>query len=375
MLFGGFAALIALIVFLFMAIFVLPKATIAISTTSTPISANLTLNASDKYTALNEKANQIPASLKATKQSSNQQVNATGQQNQGNKASGTIKISAGACSGDVPEDIAAGTAATSNGLTFITQKKASFSPVVSGGKCTFQSNNVDILAQSGGSKYNGLTNFTVTGYGATATSSTAGGTDNNVTVVSQQDVDNARTKATSGQSADDLTNKFIKQLEDQGFYVLKSTLKTEDPVVTANPAVGQPASSTTVSITVTYSVLVVPKTDLKEVITNTLNEQIDQSKQKLSTNDVLKDASVTVQSQTGRGAATLNVSETTDAVPIINVGVVKNLAAGQKTGVIKAQIGAWPGVKSTDVKLSPFWVSKAPKKQAKITVKLIPVKD
>jgi hypothetical protein len=173
LLFGGIAALIALIIFIFMAIFVLPKAVIAIHTASTPISANLTLNASDKYTALNQSANQIPASLKATKQSSNQQVNATGQQNQGNKASGTIKISAGACSGDVPDDIAAGTGATSSGLTFITQKKASFSPVVSGGKCTFQSNSVDILAQSGGSKYNGLTSFTVSGFSATATSATS----------------------------------------------------------------------------------------------------------------------------------------------------------------------------------------------------------
>jgi hypothetical protein len=375
LLFGGIAALIALIIFIFMAIFVLPKAVVAIHTASTPISANLTLSASDKYTALNQAANQIPASLKATKQSSNQQVNATGTQNQGNKASGTIKISAGPCSGDVPDDIAAGTGATSSGLTFITQKKASFSPVVSGGKCTFQSNSVDILAQSGGSKYNGLTSFTVSGFSAAATSATSGGTDNNVTVVSQQDVDNARSKATSGQSSDDFTQKFLKQLDDQGFYVLKSTLKTEDPVVHATPGVGQPASTVNVSIDVTYTVLVVPKTDLKEVITNTLKEQIDESKQKINSNDVLKDASVTVQSQTGPAAATLNVSETTDAVPIIDVATVKKQVAGQKTGNIKTMLTSYPGVKSVDVKLSPFWVSKAPKKQSKITIKLIPVKE
>jgi hypothetical protein len=379
LLFGGIAALIALIIFIFMAIFVLPKAVIAIHTASTPISANLTLNASDKYTALNQSANQIPASLKATKQSSNQQVNATGRQNQGDKATGIVTVST-VCT-KVPSSVDAGTGMSSNGLTYVTTDDLKFK--VSGSDSNGNiicSGDVPVKASQGGSQYNLSSGSTFKmsnsqGYTGKNSSALTGGTDNNVTVVSQQDVDNARTKATSGQNADDFTKQFLKQLDQQGFYVLKSTLKTEDPVINASPGVGQPASTVNVSVQVTYTILVVPKTDLKEVITNTLKEQIDEAKQKINSEDVLKDASVTVQSQTGPAAATLNVSETTDAVPIINVATVKKQVAGQKTGNIKAMLANYPGVKSVDVKLSPFWVSKVPKKQSKITIKLIPVKE
>jgi len=379
MLFGGIALFIGLIIFLFLAIFVLPKAKITIQTNSSPISANLTLNASDKYTALNEAANQLPAALKATNQTSQQQVSATGQQNQGEKATGSVTMSAGTCSADFPSDIPAGTGVSSGGLTFITQQTANFSAANSGGKCVFKSNSVKISAQKGGSNYNlsSGSNFSVAGYSSvTATNGSAisGGTDNNVTVVSQQDIDNARSKLTS-QSTDDFTNKFLKQLDDSGNYVLKSTLKVGDPAITATPAVGQPASTTNVTIQITYTVLVVQKSDLKKVITDTLNEQIDKTRQKISSDDVLKDASVTVQNQTAPGAATLNVSQTTSAVPIIDAAQVKKIAAGAKAGKIKATISNWPGVKNVDVKTSPFWVSKVPKKQNKITVVFQQVKD
>jgi hypothetical protein len=379
MLFGGIGAFILLIVFIFFAIFVLPKATVKIQTSSTPISANLTLNASDKYTTLNESANQIPALVKASDQSSNQSVNATGTQNQGNKASGTVVMTAGACSATVPSDIPAGTGVSSNGLTFITQQAASFSPVVSKGKCTYQSGNVNIIAQKGGSNYNLPANstFTISGYPsitASNSSSISGGTDNNVTVVSQSDVDNARAKVTS-QTSDDFTNKFLKQLDDSGFYVLKSTLKVGDPQVTSTPAVGQPGSTANVAVKITYSVLVLNKSDLTKVIGDTLNDQIDKARQKVSKADYIKDASVTVQNQTGPSTATLNVSETTTAVPIINVASVKKLAAGKKKAEIQAPISNWPGVKNVEVNMSPFWVSKAPKKEAKINVILQQVKE
>jgi hypothetical protein len=376
MLGGGILAIIALIVFIIFALFVLPKATVTINTSSEPISANLTLNASDKFTTLNMKANQIPASLKATDQTSNQQVQATGQQNNGDKAQGSVTMSAGTCSASFPSDIPEGTGVSTGGLTYITQSDASFTAKNSGGKCVFQSNNVAIKSQTGGAKYNvSSASFTVAGYsGVTASGSASGGTDNNVTVVSQTDLDNARQKITSA-SSDDFTKKFEQQLSDQGFYVIGSTLKIADPVVTSTPSVGQAASTANVSIKITYKVLVVPKADLRKAIGDTLNEQIDKSKQKLSKDDVLDGASVSVKNQSSDTVATLDVSEDTTAVPIIDVSQVKKLAAGHKKGDIVSAVSGWPGVKQVKVDLSPFWVSKTPKNQSKIQVKLVQVKS
>lgn len=199
-----------------------------------------------------------------------------------------------------------------------------------------------------------------------------GGTDNIVTVLTQSDVDGAKQKLTSGTSGDQFSKDFVKKLEGQGEYVLSSTLKAGDAAITATPAVGQPASTSNVTIKVTYTVLTVKKADLSQAIEDKLASQIDKSKQKLNGN-FLDDADITVQSQSG-ASATLAVNEDTTAVPIINIASVKKQAEGKKSGDIKAAIGAWPGVKEVDVKLSPFWVSKAPGKDSKIKVVLQEVK-
>lgn len=384
MMLGGILLVIGLIVFIILALFVLPKATVTIQTSSIPVSANLTLNASDKYTTLNESANQIPASLKATKQTSSQQVQATGQQNNGNKASGTVTLSLKDCSQSqvtIPE----GTLVSSGGSGFVTKSSATLQSVIIGGNCrnsdfpNTSSKSVSVIAQQGGAKNNLASGqpFTVQGYpGVSGANSSAfsGGTDNITTVVSQTDIDNAKAKVTSA-SSDDFTKKFEKQLSDQGLYVLTSTLKIGDPTFTSTPDVGQAASTANVTITITYTVLTVSKDDLRKVITDTLNDQIDKSKQKISNDDVMKGAGVSIQNQTGEAQATLSVSEDTTVIPIINTNEVKRIAMGKKSAAIQAAISEWPGVKNVDVKMSPFWVSKAPKKPGKIQVKLVQVKS
>lgn len=361
---------VGLIVFIIFAIFVLPKATITIKTTSVPVTSEFNLTTSDSAKALDLAKKVIPAILKTTEQKSTAQVTATGQQNNGTKANGAVTMSAGSCSGTVPDDIPAGVGLSTSGLTYITQEKTSFVPVVAGGHCNFQSSSTtDITAQTAGAKFNvsGAT-FNVAGYsGVSASGSASNGTDNIITIVSQADLNNAKTKITSAD-----TDKFVKVFEDQlakdGYYVLTSTLKPSDPASTANPAVGQPASTTTVETKITYTVLAVKKADLSSAINDSLSKQVDKNKQKLSTDDVLKTATVTVQNQTSPTAVTLNVSEDTTAVPIIDEASVKKQIGGKKSGDIRSTISSIPGVKQVDVKMSPFWVSKAPHNTAKIKI-------
>ena len=373
----GVLAIIALIVFLILAITVLPKATITLKTSSEPLSANFNLQASDKNPAVDSQKGLIPAKLESSDQTGSQQVTATGQQNNGDKATGSVAMTTCVSSPGQLSDIPAGTGISTNGLTYITQDNASFN---FSGSCNnntafkFKSNSVDITAQQAGAKFNtSLSGATIAGHpGVTADGSASGGTDNIVTVLTQSDVDGAKQKLTSGTSGDQFSKDFVKKLEGQGEYVLSSTLKAGDAAITATPAVGQPASTSNVTIKVTYTVLTVKKADLSQAIEDKLASQIDKSKQKLNGN-FLDDADITVQSQSG-ASATLAVNEDTTAVPIINIASVKKQAEGKKSGDIKAAIGAWPGVKEVDVKLSPFWVSKAPGKDSKIKVVLQEVK-
>ncbi len=375
----GALALIALIVFIILALFVLPKAKVTIQTTSEPVSASFNLNASVGG-KLDPAADTIPAKLESSNQTSTQQVTATGQQNNGDKATGSISMTSQVCApnlGNTPNNVPAGTGVTSGGNNYITQGTASFSFNGGSGSCiNYKSNSVNIVAVAGGSKYNisGGT-FTVAGRSdVSGNGSASGGTDNIVTVLSQSDVDGATQKLTNNTTADAFTKQFEDKLAAQGEYVFVSTLKAAAPQVSANPAVGQAASTSTVSITITYSVLAVQKTDLSTIIQAKLASQIDKTKQKLNGN-YLNDANISVQSQPNPNSAVLAVDENTTAVPIIDVATVKKVVEGQKAGDIKNAIGGWNGVKNVDVSLSPFWVSKAPKSPGKITVILQEVKS
>ncbi len=364
----GALGLILLIVFIILALTVLPKATITIQTSSTPLSANFNLTTSDTAKTLDEDKNVIPAVLKTSDFTSSQSVPATGQQNNGDKASGSVAMRTQDCSGVLPSAVSSGTGISANGLTFITQSKASFSPTVDGGgHCYFTSGNTAITAQQAGAKYNtSLSGASVQGYsGLSASGSASGGSDNIQTVVSQADIDNAKNKV-SNTDTDNFSKNFQSDLGRQNLYLIPTTLKAADPVITSTPSVGQPGSTVSVSIKITYSVLTVQKSDLQKIITDNLKKEIKNNDQKIS-GDVVKDAAVSIQNQSSPTVATLQISENTTAVPILNVDNIKKQSAGKKSGAIADSINNLPGVKGVSVKLSPFWVSKAPK-ASKITI-------
>lgn len=368
----GVIGIVSLIAFFIFAIFIWPKTTITLQTEATPLSTVFELNTSDKATTLDEAKGIIPAVLKTSDIKSNQKAQATGQQNNGQKASGSVTLAAKRCPPNIgaPNAVSAGTGITTGGLYFVTQSNASFSFEGTDGTCNnWKSGSVAISAQAAGAKYNvSNASFSVVGRSdVSASGSASGGTDDIVTILSQADVDAAANKVT-----DDDRNKFVdsfkKSLDEQDFYLIEATLKAKDPAVTATPAVGQPASVANVAITISYSVLVVPKEEMKKAINGELNKQIDKSKQKIGTDDVLKIITVTVQSQKSSTEATLSINADTTAIPIINTDAIKKQVGGKKESEIKSLLGDLPGIKSVEVKMNPFWVSKAPNKAGKITV-------
>jgi hypothetical protein len=370
LLFGGIGALVLLIVFLIFATKVLPKAKVTVTTTSTPVSLDTSLTASGDAKALDESKKIIPSVLKTSDQSINQQVKATGQKNLGEKATGSATLKN--C-GDNAVTLPAGTGFSANGANFITQKSitlnsGNFTPPPTSA-CKGSGDHVgtvSVAAQSSGTKYN-VNDVSVTVVGSvTGTVSASGGTDNNVTILTQQDVDAAKAKITSGDS-DKFSKDFQKQLEDQGLYIFASTLKIADPAVTSTPAVGEQTDNASVHVKITYSVLAVQKTNLETLVKSALEKQIDKKKEKLSDDNVLDGLTVTVQNQ-NQANATLAISKDSTAIPILNLQAIKEQSKGKKTSQIKSFINAYPGVKNVDVKYSPFWVSSAPKNTAKITV-------
>ena len=373
----GILAFIGLIVFIILAIFVLPKAKITIKTVSLPVSANFNLTADGDAKTLDEAKGIIPASLPTKDQTATTAVNATGKQNNGDKASGSVTLKAEACNVtnpfDPPAKLAAGSGITAKGLTFITQNDTAFTTtgaLPSGLNCySYPSiGSTSIKAQVGGSNYNMPTGttFSVPSRSISGNGSTSGGTDNIATILSQSDVDGAKSKITSADT-DKFSKDWQKLLDEQGLYLITSTLKLSDPAVTSSVAVGQPTPNANVTVKITYTILAVKKDDLKKAITGQMSKQIDTKKQKLASDDPLKGLTVSVSSQESPTKAILQLRVDTTAVPILDIEGIKKASAGQKSGAIQKALGSLPGVKEVDAKFSPFWVSKAPK-ASKITV-------
>jgi hypothetical protein len=371
LLIAGGAALVALIVFAYFALAVLPKATIAVKTDSSAVNSSLvtTLKTGNTVT-LDPATNTVPATSQQTQKTQNQQVPATGQQNNGQKASGSVTMSAGACSGSVPSDVPAGVGLSGSGLTFITQQNTSFTPVVSHGKCTFQSASATtVVAQNGGSQYNiGAATFTVAGrsdVSASSSSSMTGGTDDITKIVTQSDIDNAKQKINS-QDADSIKQELKSGLIAKGLFAIDASFNAGTPDVKTSANPGDAAENVTVTETITYSMLGAKESDLQKLIKNDVKGKIDLSKQQILDYG-MNSAVFGLQTQNPDGAA-VTMQTTVVVGSELNVATIKKQVAGKKGGDAKSIIKQNPGVTDVTVTYSPFWVSSIPKNTSKITI-------
>lgn len=373
----GVLALILLIVAGVFAFKVLPKAVITVHTNTSTVNANLSPTLNTNAPSLDLSKNVVPAQIQQQQASSNQQVAATGKQNLGNKATGTVTMTAQACApnlGNTPSSVPAGTGVSANGLTFITQGTANFTQSgFSNGSCIdYTSGAINITAQTGGAQYNvgDNTAFTVAGRSdVSAAGSTSGGTDNIVTVVQQSDIDSAKSQLKGNQNADSAKQQLEQKLQSDGLYPIEATFNASSPNISSSVQVGTQADNVTVTESITYTMYGAKESDLHTLLDNQIKQQIDASKQSIQT-DGMSQSSFSVPNP-GSGS-TLDISLQTTATigPDINVANLKQQVAGKKSGDVETLIKALPGVTDVQVHFSPFWVGAAPSNTSKITITL-----
>jgi hypothetical protein len=363
----GVLAIIIIIVLFYLAVKILPKATINISTDAQNVNANVSFILSTSAQSLS--GDNVPAKQVSETKTYTATVNATGQQNNGQEANGTVTMTAEEC-GSVSQasDVPAGVGITQNGDTYITQGDTSFSPTkVKNGCIYFNANSVtDITAQNGGSSYN-VSNGTFTVPGRTditATGSASGGTDDIVTTVSQADITNATNKITTNNSGakSDLTT----QLNQANYMPISETFSAGTPTISPNTTAGTAASSVTVTETVVYTMYGVRQSDLKTLLDNNITSQVSSDQGILS--DGLSNASYS--STNGSSPTDLTLQTTAEVGPNINIQTIKEQAVGKKSADIEALVKENPDVTNVNVNFSPFFVSTAPSNLSKITVNI-----
>jgi hypothetical protein len=364
----GACLLIALIIGMVYAMKVMPKAVIDIKTDASTLNAAPTLNLSTAATAVDLTTSTLPSKVVTQQKTYTQQATATGQQNNGVKATGSVTVST-ICT-KKPSAIGAGVGLSASGLTFISTDVLSFSVTGTDSSGNFIcSGTVPVKAQLAGAKYNlasGST-FSVAGYPSmTGTNSAAftGGTDDIITVVSQADIDNAKAKINTSDPA--VKAALQTQLSQAGYLPMPATFSAGTPTITTSANVGDAAASVTVTEVVTYSMFGVHETDLKLVVANSIKDQFDAKKQSILDYG-LATATYNLQAATDK-TAQLAMQTVVTVGPRLNETVIKQQAAGKKSGDAISSINTNPGVTSVSVKLSPFWVSSIPTDTKKITV-------
>ena len=370
----GVLALVLLITGYIFAFIVLPKATVTISTDSSTIATNQNLVLDTTAKALDTSNGIIPAVALSQPKTDTQQVPATGQVNNGDKATGNVSMTAQKCSGNLftaPDDVPAGTSITSAGHTYILQDNASFHGVSTSGGCgNYASNSkVSITALRGGAEYNitSAANFTVTGRSdVTANGTATGGTDNISKIVAQADIDGATAKIKAGDS-NSVKQQLISALQAKGLQAISSTFLAGDPQVTTSAKAGDTADSVTVTAVTPYTMLAVKKSDLVTIVDTNVDKQIDKSRQVIL-DDGIANAKFTQQSPGTATGANVAMEAKSVAGPHIDLEQLKTKIAGMKSGDVKNLVKQTPGVTDVRVKYSPFWVSSVPKKATKITI-------
>jgi len=368
----GGAGIILLIVAWIICFDVLPKATITVKTNASNVVNNLNVTLSS--TATGVKGATIPAQMQQTQKALSQQAPATGQKETGAKASGTVQFyncnQADTLSGG-SVTVPAGTGVSANGLTFITKDSVTIpGSHFNGSTCKqdVKSPPIAVVAQNPGGQYNiGSATYTVAGFSNVGGSGSnmTGGTTNIIKIVQQTDIDGAKQKLASQDTAA-IKQQLTSAFQNVGLFAIQSTFQAGTPNVTTTANVGDQADNVTVNETVTYTMFGAKKQDLHQLISDNVKKKIDTSKQVLL-DDGLDSATFTLQSQTGNNAV-VALQDTAVAGPDLKVDSLRTQVAGKKASDAQSIIKNNPGVTDVNVDYSPFWVSAIPKNTSKITI-------
>jgi hypothetical protein len=361
-------AVIALVLIYWWAFYIAPTANVKITAKTVLQNVNATVNL-DAAASTSADQNTAKVSYQQVKKTVSVDFTATGKKDIGQQATGQVVFRN--CETPYPQSIDAGTAVSVNGLNYITQAAVS----VPAGQGTFAgcsqpgvSSAVNVIAQDIGENYNaasGVT-FAVAGHSSAsasylrAVSSTAisGGSRQTVTVVTQDDIDKAKTQLTAqDQSAikTDLTKQF-----GSGFHIIAESFKADAGDATPSPALGQQATQAKLSAETTYTLAGIADTDLKTLLEGYAEKTItDKDKQGVFDTGIDK-VSLTKFQYLDGGKATVALASATYLGPKIDKDALKKQIVGKRYGEIEQIVKEIPNVDQVDINFAPFWVTNAP---------------
>lgn len=214
------------------------------------------------------------------------------------------------------------------------------------------------LAKGDGDPWNGYQGASVTN------EAISGGTTNNVTVVSLQDVHNARDKIAE-EHAEENKTKFMDQLKkDKEFVIIEPSYAADISDTTSKPEVGAEVgdgTKPTVSVKISYTVYTVKKSQLEQLMEKKMSVGDDQKI--YSIGEPYFDRFTSIE-EPARLKTTVKIGPTVTEETIIE------RTKGKKIGEVNSLLRSINGVSSVNVSPSYFWVRSVPNDPSRIEVDL-----
>lgn len=356
---------------------VMPRATILVSTDTrtTVIDAQFTAMVGTDELDLEE--NVIPASRVQVEKIAKKTVQATGTKNIGEKATGTVTLTN--CIKDFePKVVAAGTQFSKDSFVYVTTEQIILEPALYQGDVCRSAEfpglgavgDVPVQASQPGGQYNipaGNLNSSISGISSYGSQMT-GGTTKNVTVISEEDVENV-SKELIGENKNSALVELKEQLVQQGVMSLEATFNEGDDEVLSSPAIGKEAKEVEVTVTTSYSMLGVKEDDMNSLLENEIQKVIQDETQNVRDNG-LSNATYELVDTPNQAEQLLSIRSVATIGPEINVEQLKIDMAGKTRGEIEKTLEAIDGVKSVTVEYSPAWITTTPNSPDKLVFKI-----
>lgn len=372
-LFLGIGAGLLLLIFLIWAIWFAPSAKVIITakTEAAPVSMTLNLGGA---APTNIGTNTIQTVIKQIKKDVSVDFTATGKKAVGDKAKGSVTFQN--CDTSSQATISSGTYISTGGKNYIVQSDTPVAPgTFSGGGCSKAgtSSPTTVVASDIGADYNTAANvqFQVSGYSSKMTAVTAsglsGGSSHEATIVTADDVQKAKQALVDQPNADvkkQLTSQFTS-----GEKIITDSFKADHADAPSVPAIDAEAAGGKAKLTsaTTFSMTAIAKSELQAFLRNSINKQMDGSKNQRIYNDGYSKVILSGYQANDNGA-TVNVATTGQFGPNIDKEAIKNQVKGKNFGDAQSLLSSINNVSNVDIKFPYFWVTTIPNDTNKITV-------
>lgn len=315
---------------------------------------------------------------KKVEKTNSQEFTATGQKDVGAKAAGTLDITAefNSSNSDSTITVAEGAVFTTGGLQFATGKSVTFRV---DDECTMRqirndecriSTSVPATAVEPGDKYNIAAGSSwvssIAHVSAGNSAAFSGGSSNIVTVVSQQDYDNAKNKLENAGREDGKT-ELLKEFGDD-MTVIESSLdvSTSDPKST--PGVGEEVKSGVtpkIEATTTYKMYAVDKTKISDYVKSKAEKNLASDQRIYAV-----DTPFFENFKKTDDKFTAKLKSSTQTGPKVNEEDIMEKSKGKKIGEVKSILKSITGVSTVSIKGSFPWVGSVPNDPNKISIEL-----